>query len=165
MSSSQLNMRKFTIEKLSDTNYRIWKARLELLFKYNKLWDIISGSSTKPEKGEELEDYEEKDLCARMEILMHVSDGTGETLRKMETAHEMWKHLQTIYEPKNDAQQAHTLQALVNYKMNDEQPVGEFLLIWQKKLDDVLTSGLEIHDKLQKIRTPSWRSSSLVVHF
>ena len=35
--------------------------------------------------------------------------------------------------------------------MNDEQPIGEFLSIWQKKLDDVLTLGLEIHDKLQKI--------------
>ena len=61
-----------------------------------------------------------------MQILMHVSDGTGETFRKMETSQEMWKHLQTIYEPKNDAQQAHTLQLLINYKMNDEQPVGEF---------------------------------------
>ena len=69
----------------------------------------------------------------------------------MGTAHKMWKHLQTIYEPKNNAQQAHTLQVLVNYKLNDKQPVGEFRLIWQKKLDDVLTSGLEIHDKLQKI--------------
>ena len=35
--------------------------------------------------------------------------------------------------------------------MMDKQPVGEFLSIWQKKLDDVLTSGLEIHCKLQKI--------------
>ena len=96
-SLSQLNMRKFTIKKLLDTNYRIWKARLELvLFKYNKVWDIILGSSTKPEKGDELEEFEEKDLCARMKILMHVSYGTGETLRKMETAQEKWKHLQTI---------------------------------------------------------------------
>ena len=73
-------------------------AGLELLFKYNKLWHIISGSSIKPEKGVELEEYDDsKDLCARMEILIHVSDGTGETLQKMEMAQEMWKHLQTIY--------------------------------------------------------------------
>ena len=52
------NARKFTIEKLS--NYRIWKARLELLFKYNKLWDMILGSSTKPEKEEDREEYKEK---------------------------------------------------------------------------------------------------------
>ena len=82
---------------------------------------------------------------------MHVSDCTSEKLRKMETAQEMWMHLRTIYEPQNDAQQAHTLRALVNYKMNDEQPVGECLSIWQKKLNNVLISGLEIHSKLQKI--------------
>ena len=32
------------------------------------------------------------------------SDGTGETLGKMEMAQELWPHLQTILEPKNDAQ-------------------------------------------------------------
>ena len=60
----------------------------------------------------------------------------------------MWTHLQTIFEIRNDAQQVHTLQVLVNDKMNDEQPVDEFLSIWQRKLDDVLTLGLEIHSKL-----------------
>ena len=70
---------------------------------------------------------------------MHVSDVTNETTRKMEMTQEMWKHLQTIYEPKNDAQQVHTLQAFVNYKMMDKQLVGEFLSIRQKKLDNVLT--------------------------
>ena len=35
--------------------------------------------------------------------------------------------------------------------MADEQPIVEFLGTWQKKLDDVLTSGLEIAPKLQKI--------------
>ena len=77
-------------------------------------------------KGEDREEYDEKDLCARMEILMHVSDVISEMSRKMEMAQVMWTHFQTIYEPQNDGQQAHTLQELVNYKMNDEQPVGEF---------------------------------------
>ena len=45
-------------------------------------------------KGEDREEYDEKDLCARMEILMHVSDGTREMLRKMETIHERWTHWQ-----------------------------------------------------------------------
>ena len=49
--------------------------------KYNKLWDIISGSLTKPER-EDREEYE-KDLCARMEILMDVSDGPSKMLRNM----------------------------------------------------------------------------------
>ena len=59
-SMSLSNARKFTIEKLS--NYRIWKARLELLFKYNKLWDMILGSSTKPEKEEDPKHNKENDL-------------------------------------------------------------------------------------------------------
>jgi hypothetical protein len=42
-----------------------------------------------------------------MKLVMHVNDDTHKTLRKMESACEMW-------EPTNDVQQAHTLQALVN---------------------------------------------------
>ena len=63
-------------------------------------------------------------------ISCKVNDGTNERLRKMETTQEMWTHMQTIYEPQNDAQQAHTLQALLNYRMMDEQPVGQFLSEW-----------------------------------
>ena len=47
---------------------------------------------------------------------MDVIDDIRGTLRKMETAQEIWKRLQTIYKPKNDAQEAHTLQALFNTK-------------------------------------------------
>ena len=43
-----------------------------------------------------------------MKIHMHVSDGIGETFKKMEKTQEMWTRLQTLYEPQNDAQQAHT---------------------------------------------------------
>ena len=57
---------------------------------------------------------------------MHVSDGIDEMLRKVEMTQEMWKHLQTICEPKNDAQQVHTLQAFVNYKMMDGQWLVNF---------------------------------------
>jgi hypothetical protein len=97
-----------------------------------------------------------------MEILIHVNDGTGETLRKMKTTHKTWEHLGNMYEPTNDAQQAHTLQALVNYKMTNKQSITEFLVTWQKKLDDTLTFGLEIVAKLQKILLlgalpPSWQ--------
>ena len=104
---------------------------------------------------------QEKDLCAKMKILMHVSDGTSETLRKMESSNKIWEHQQNMYEPTNYAQQAHTLQVLVNHKMADEQPIVEFLATLKKKLDDVLTSGLEIVPKLQKILLlgavpPSW---------
>jgi hypothetical protein len=51
-----------------------------------------------------LDKWQDKDLCAKMEILMHVSDGTGEILRKIETAYRMWEHLGNMYESTNDAQ-------------------------------------------------------------
>ena len=49
-------MRKFTIKKLSDTS-----SNMEGMVKYKKMWDIILGSSTKLEKGEDGEEYKEND--------------------------------------------------------------------------------------------------------
>jgi hypothetical protein len=80
------------MEKLTDTNYRIWKMRLELLFQYNKLWEVVLSEERNPLTFWLLMNSR-TDLCAKMEILMHVSDGTSETLRKMETVHKMWEHL------------------------------------------------------------------------
>jgi hypothetical protein len=97
------------MEKLTNTNYRIWKTRLELLFQYNKVWE------NSPTDVLALYKWQDKDLYAKMEILMHVSDGIGKTLWKLETAHKMWEHLGNVYEPTNDAQQAHTLQVPMNY--------------------------------------------------
>lgn len=54
-------------------------------------------------------------------------DGTSGTLGKMESTREMWEYLRSMYELPNNTQQAHTLQALVNYKMVDEQPIAKFI--------------------------------------
>ena len=67
------------------------------------------GSSRKLENSAESRFAQKcKYLC--MEVM-----GRDETLRKIQAIQEMWKHLQTIYEPTNDAQLFGTLQPLVNY--------------------------------------------------
>ena len=44
----------------------------------------------------------------------------------------------------------HTLHAYVTFIVKEEEDVDNFLATWEKKLDDTITSGLDISDKLQR---------------
>ena len=137
-----LNTHKLSLVKLSKQNYRIWSARLELLFQHYKLWNVVSVSSLKPDTpGPDQVIWEEKDLVAKMELLAHISDVQGEAVRKLQTSHQIWEKLKTQYEPQTDAAQVHTLRAYVTLTMKEEDDVDNFLTTWQKKLDDTITSG------------------------
>ena len=70
--SSTLTTR-YTVEKLIYNSYYMWKLRMNILERA-KLLDIMSGKETKPTSAPDLKYWRRKDLDARMEIRMHLSD-------------------------------------------------------------------------------------------
>ena len=44
----------------------------------------------------------------------------------------------------------HTLRAYVTLTLKEEDDVHNFITTWEKKLDDTITSGLDISNKLQR---------------
>ena len=111
----------------------------------------MSGLSTKPDLPRpDQVIWGEKDLVAKMELLGDISNVQGGAIRKLQTSHQIWEKLKTQYEPKTDAAQVHTLHAYVTFTMKEEEDVDNFLTTWEKKLDDTITSGLDISDKLQR---------------
>ena len=125
---------------------------MTLLFKQAKLWKIVDGSEEKPEEDDlTFETWEEKDLAAQLEIMTHLEDQQADSIRKCKTSHEMWNELQNEFEPKTDGNQVMTLNSLVTLKMENEDDMLLFINSWKKKLDDCLTSGVEITQKLQRL--------------
>ena len=120
---------------------------MTLLFKQEKLWNIAEGTEEKPESDDET--WEEKDLAAQLEIMTHLEDQQANTIRKCKTSSETWKKLQSELEPKTNGNQVMTLNSLVTFKMENEDEMLVFLNTWKKKLDDCLTSGVEITAKLK----------------
>ena len=97
------------------------------------------------------ETWEEKDLAAQLEIMAHLEDQQADTIRKCTTASQMWKDLQSEFEPKTDGNQVMTLNSLVTLRMENEDEMLTFINTWKRKLDDCLTSGVEITQKLQRL--------------
>ena len=92
-------IRKYVVEKLTNNNYRMWKTRMELIMERNNLLKIIDGSEKIPEDEPERSNWKIRDLDARMEIIMHLSDEQVDYVRKIKTAHEMWDYLRKIHQP------------------------------------------------------------------
>ena len=153
-SATTLNFRnrKANINKLSNTNYRVWSSKMIILFRQTKLWSVVQGIEAKPDvRDPKFEAWEEKDLAAQLEIMSHLDDQQADTIRKFETSHEMWTDLRNEFEPKTDGNQVMTLNILVTLKMKDDDEMAEFINTWKRKLDDCLTAGVDINQKLQRL--------------
>ena len=59
--------------------------------------------------------------------------------------------LENEFEPPTDGNQNMTLNSLVILKMQEEEDICAFINSWKRKLDDCLTSGVEIESKLQTL--------------
>jgi hypothetical protein len=67
------------IELLDKSNYDIWKLRMQALLIKEDLWEHVSGTSTKPEPGQnnenaaKVQEWTRKDLRARSDIILSIA--------------------------------------------------------------------------------------------
>ena len=76
--------RKYMVEKLSENNYRMWKLRMNLILERSDLLDIVSGKDAKLAEEPELKEWKKKDLEARINIIMHLSDEQVDLVKDLE---------------------------------------------------------------------------------
>jgi len=62
------------VEKLSDSNYSMWKFRMQMLLEDKDLWEIMEGTSTPPSDAEEAKKYDKSQRKALLLIVTHVND-------------------------------------------------------------------------------------------
>ena len=89
-------VRKYVVKKLTTHNYKMWKTRMELIMERNNLKDIIDGSMKMPKQELGRSMWKSKDLDARMEIIMHLSDEQVDYVQNLQTTNEMWEYLRKI---------------------------------------------------------------------
>ena len=63
----------------------------------------------------------------------------------------MWIDLKNEFEPTIDGNQVVNLNSLAILKMQEEDKMNAFINSWKHKLDDCLTSRVEIKSKLQRL--------------
>ena len=141
--------RRYTVEKLTENNYRMWKLRMNLILERAELLDIVSGEETKPTKNPELKEWRRKDLDARMEIIMHLSDDQVDFIKDLETSKEIWDTLKERHEPSDRTTKIYTLRHLVTMEMNESDSIDIFIKNWQSALDAALSAGNKIDEEMK----------------
>ena len=136
--------RKYTLDKLTEKNYKTWKTRMELLLDVEELLDITTGASPEPAKREsdEWHEWRKLDKRARLEIMLNVDEKQSEIIRKLTSAAAMWAKLKELYEPQDGTTKLHTLATLFNMcVLQEEEDVPTFLSTWEAAMDDATTAG------------------------
>ena len=141
--------RRYTVEKLNDNNYRMWKLRMNLILERAELLDIVSGKETKPKSAPDLQEWRRKDLDARMEIIMHLSDDQVDFIKDLKSSKEIWDTLKERHEPSDRTTKIYTLRNLVTMEMNESDSIDIFIKNWQFSLDAALSAGNNIDEEMK----------------
>ena len=123
---------------------------MELLLKQNKMWNMVSGTDTRPLPNDPPEAaWIDKDLTAQIDLLLNMGDNQVEEVRSLGSENAIWNHLKSLYEPTDLATKAYTLHAFIELKMKEEETATQFLQQWQRKLADVVLSSTSLDEDLK----------------
>ena len=130
------------VEKLTEANYRMWKLRMNLILERSDLLDIVSGKEAKhAEEEPELKEWKQKDLEARIEFIMHLSDEQVDFVKDLKSSKEKWDTLKERHEPSNRTTKINTLRNLLTMEMNEDNSIDTLIRNWQMALDLALSTG------------------------
>ena len=141
--------KKYMVEKLTENNYRMWKLRMNLILERSELLDVVSGKEKIPAKEPELIEWKKKDLEARIEIIMHLSDEQVDLVKDLKSSKEIWDTLKERHEPSDRTTKINTLRNLVTMEMNEDDSIETLIRNWQSALDSALSAGNKIDEDMR----------------
>jgi hypothetical protein len=88
MSSTNIE-RKYFLEKLNKNNYKMWKIKMKLTVTKINVIDIVNGVVQKQTIEPALSEWKIKDLDAKTEIIMHISNRHVDLIKDLESSKEI----------------------------------------------------------------------------
>ena len=89
--------------------------------------DVVKDKIPQPKTTPELEEWENKDLDARMELVMHLTDKQIDLVKDLETSKEIWDALKERHEPSDRTTKINTLRHLVTLEMEESEGIHTFI--------------------------------------
>ena len=122
---------KITLEKLSDSNWSIWRKRMKAFLRAKELWDIVEGNETPPASGSDraTTDWIKKRNKA---VNFLYSSVQSEVFYIIEDVSEddpaaIWRALEGHFEQRTTSRKLHTLKQLMELKMDENGSVQNHL--------------------------------------
>ena len=137
----------FKIEKLSESNYHVWKQKVELILAFRELDDHISDSASPPSVDPEHDSWIRADAKARAVIGLTLSDEHLEHVRDCETAAAMWSVITDLFQRKTLLNKLACRRRFYSAKMAASEKAMAFISRVRQLSADCKAMGVEIDDK------------------
>lgn len=106
---------KYAITKLNNTNYFVWKFKMQLLLTKEGVWETVIAGPPNPET----EAWKKKDSLAYATIGLNVEDEQLILIRNTKTAKSAWDALKTYHEKSNANSVVRLIKRLMSMKLEE----------------------------------------------
>jgi len=137
----------FKIEKLSESNFHVWKHKVELIFAFRELDSHIDDSTRRPTDSAELEKWTKDDAKARAIIGLTLSDDHLEHVRECQTANDMWSTIIDLFQRKTLLNKLAARRRFYSAKMNDSEKAMAFISRIRQLASDCKAMDVDISDQ------------------
>ena len=132
------------IERLNNTNYSVWKFRVELLLRKENLWGVVN--EPKPEVPDA--DWMEQNGKALVLIGLLLDDNQLQYVRRLEYAFEYWNALKSNHERATLTNKVSVLKSICRLKLDEKGSMSEHLSQMSELSEKLHQMGEPIKDSL-----------------
>ena len=167
------------VPKFNGTYFNIWKHRLTLIFKTEKLWSIVSGveplpvaptaaeitagSQPLPQTGTgSISHWEERDSLSLTIINNCLENNVVSHIQSCTNANQAWQELTRIFESQDTVTKMHLKDKLHTLKMKESDNVTKHVHLFRSHLENLAAAGCPVGDEeailaLMRSLPPSYR--------
>ena len=131
---------KFTVAKLNNSNYQVWKFKVKMLLIRDDTWTVVRDDAPDPIP----DGWERKDEKAQCTISLTVEDNQLIHICNCETARSMWLELQKVHERSNLSSKMYLRKKLYKIRLQTNQNMQEYISAALQLVEQLRGVGEEV---------------------
>lgn len=135
---------RFSITKLNNTNFQIWKCKVELLLIKEDLWHTISSDRLAAPD----EKWLKADRQARATVGLLVEDDQLRHIRDTSSAKEAWTALQSYHQKASLTNQVFLFKKICSMKLSENSDMESHLSAMLNSVDQLAALGETLKEKM-----------------
>lgn len=122
-------LKNFHIQKFDGNNFQLWKFQMEIIFRAEKILDIVDGSTIRPEATEvdKRKMWGENNSRGMLIISTGLEYSQLQVVVACETAAQMWNRLKSVHEQRSSVNKVTLKQQFFSYKMNPNESIAQHI--------------------------------------
>ena len=148
MPSSNME-RKYFLEKLNESHYRMWKIKMELTLTRMNVMDIVNGDLQKPTIELALLEWKVNYFDAKTIMTIHISYRHVDLIKNLKFSKEIRDLLNDIYAPSNGITKVMSLRHFMTLQMNEKDSVDSFINKYYSTYDNASLAGNNIEEDMK----------------